>query len=68
MPNKPISDEKLSETLNFVATPTMKGRVVGIARQRGVRNAVAVRWAVEYWLANGAPMPTPETETEESQA
>lgn len=64
MPNKPIGQERLSEPMRFVGTPTMHSRVEGIAKQRGVSFGVACRWAVDYWLAHGAPVPEPETLTQ----
>ena len=66
MPNKPINEERLSEPLNFVVTPTMRNRVVGTASKRGVSYATACRWAVEYWLAHGAPAPAESQQPEES--
>jgi hypothetical protein len=68
MPNEPSNEERLTEPLNFVSTPTMKRRVIAVAKQRGVKHAVVVRWAVEYWLANGAPVPDNDQHPEESQA
>lgn len=68
MPNEPNTEERLSEPLNFVSTPTMKRRLVAEANKRGVKHAVAVRWAVEYWLAQGAPIPGNDNPNEETQS